>query len=179
MILEAKVGGDFKYYDWGLGTTALENMVNHRLARWLPSGFGSYDELLAAAVEATVKDAPRDLRSWKWGEVFALEIQHPLFGNIPVLNWFTGTGRHPQSGGGYTVKQIGRTFGPSERMTVDFSRLDASTLNIVVGQSGNWLSPYYKDQFAAWYGDKTFVLPFSDVGVANAKQHELTMKPQK
>ncbi len=123
-----------------------------------------------AAVEAAVRqpDAPRDLASWRWGEAAPLVLQHPLFGPIPLLSRWAGPGRQPQSGGSYTVKQVGRTFGPSERMTVDFSAFDNSTLNIVTGQSGQIFSPYFMDQWKAWYEGSTFPLPFSAEAVRRA-----------
>ena len=179
LILEPRIGADYSFYSWGLSTAALEAIVDRRLTRWLPTGFANYDELLVAAVDRTLQAAPRNLKSWKWGDQFPIEVQHPVLGSIPVLNWFSGTGKHPQSGDGVTVKQVGRTFGPSERMTVDFSNLDNSTLNIVVGQSGHLLSPNYKDQFTAWYDGTTFSFPFSDDAVKNAKKHELTLNPVK
>jgi penicillin G amidase len=179
LILEPRIGADYSLYSWGLSTAALEAIVDRRLTRWLPIGFANFDELLVAAVDRTLQAAPSDLKSWKWGKQFPIEIQHPVLGSIPVLNWFSGTGKHPQSGDGVTVKQVGRTFGPSERMTVDFSNLDTSTLNIVVGQSGHLLSPNYKDQFTAWYEGSTFNFAFSDGAVQKAKKHELTMNPAK
>ena len=90
----------------------------------------------------------------------------------------TGPGRHPQSGGGYTVKQVGRSFGPSERMTVDFSNLDASTFNVVIGESGQVSSPYYMDQWDAWYNNKTFTLEYSDAAIQTGRAHELTLAPK-
>jgi penicillin amidase len=89
-----------------------------------------------------------------------------------------GPGMQPQSGGGYTVKQVGRGFGPSERMTVDFSNLDASTFNIVLGESGQPFSPHYMDHWDAWYNNKTFPLAFTDAGVQAAKAHELRLEPK-
>jgi penicillin amidase len=62
-------------------------------------------------------------------------------------------------------------------MTTDFSNLDASTLNIVVGQSGQILSPHYLDHWPAWYEGKTFQLPFSDESVNKAAIHRLTLTP--
>ena len=56
--------------------------------------------------------------------------------------------------------------------------LDASTLNIVMGQSGNPLSEYYRDQWAYWYEGRTFPLPFSDSAVRAAAAHTLTLNPQ-
>jgi acyl-homoserine lactone acylase PvdQ len=55
--------------------------------------------------------------------------------------------------------------------------LDQSTLNIVTGQGGNFLSPYYMDQWKAWYEGSTFTLPFSPTAVERAKAHRLLLEP--
>ena len=179
LLLEPKLGPDYHLYSWGMQSVALENILEHKPARWLPPQFKSYDELLTAALEAGVNDpaAPKDLSTWTWGKQFPLELQHPILGPVPLLSHWTGPGTLPQSGSGYTVKQVGRSFGPSERMTVDFSNLDGSTLNIVTGQSGQVFSPHYMDQWQAWYTGTTFTLPFTDSAVAAAREHELTLKP--
>ena len=77
------------------------------------------------------------------------------------------------------MKQVGREFGPSERFTADLSNFDQSTLNTVTGQAGNFLSPFYMDQWNAWYEGTTFGFPFSATAVAKAKQHQLTLEPAK
>jgi penicillin amidase len=48
----------------------------------------------------------------------------------------------------------------------------------VTGEAGNFLSPYYMDQWKAWYEGYTFKLPFSSKAVAAARQHELLMEPK-
>ncbi len=157
----------------------LENVMLHQPKRWLPEGYAKYDELLAAAVESAVKnsEAPRELKTWNWGATNPVEIEAPVLGQIPVLGHWTAPGVHPQSGSGYTVNAVSRHHGPSERMTVDLSNLDGSTLNVVTGQSGNFLSPYYMDQWKAWYEGFTFALPFSRAAVDAAKAHELVLEP--
>lgn len=171
----------WKTYNWGMQSVWLENVLLHQPKRWLPDAYPGYDELLAAAVSAAVGDAeaPRDLNSWKWGPFHPVEIQHPILGRITFLKAWTGPGLHPQSGSGYTVKAVTRTHGPSERMTVDLSNLDQSTLNLVTGQSGNFLSPYYMDQWKAWYEGFTYTLPFSKPAVDKARAHELLLEPRK
>jgi penicillin amidase len=104
-------------------------------------------------------------------------IQHPVLGQVPILRRWSGPGLVEQAGGSYTVKQSGKTFGPSERMTVDLSDLDQTTLNLVTGEAGNFLSPYYMDQWKAWYEGTTFTLPFSPTAVAKAQRHRLVLKP--
>jgi penicillin amidase len=105
-------------------------------------------------------------------------IQNPVLGKIPILRRWTGPGEQLQSGSGFTVKASGRTYGPSERFTADLSNLDATTLNIVTGQSGNFLSPYYMDQWKAWYTGYTFTLPFSKSAVENSAAHRLLLVPK-
>jgi penicillin amidase len=177
LLLEPKLGPDWTRYEWSESSVALENIVRDRPNRWLAPGYANFDELLAAAVESAVKDAPSDLRSWQYGQAFPVEISHTVLAAVPGLKHWAGPGRQPQSGGGFTVKQVGRTFGPSERMTVDFSNLDASTFNIVLGESGQAFSPYYMDHWPAWYGNSTFTLAYSDAAVQGAKAHELRLEP--
>ena len=64
-------------------------------------------------------------------------------------------------------------------MTVDLSNLDAGIMNIVTGESGQVLSPYYLDQWQAWLEGRSFVFPFSDGAVEQAKKHELRLEPGK
>jgi penicillin amidase len=179
MLLESKLGREWDRYEWSQAAVALENIVQNQPDRWLPSGYSNFNDLLAAAVDKAVADGPSDLKQWKYGEEYPVVIMHPLFAAIPGMREFGAPGRHPQSGGGYTVKQVGRNFGPSERMTVDFSNLDASTFNLVIGESGQVFSPHYMDHWDAWYNNETFTLAFSDSAVQSSKAHELTLTPAK
>jgi len=181
MLLESKLGNDADNYEWSEAAVALENIVDKQPARWLPPGYSNFNDLLTAAVEKAIKDAPADLQSWKYGDVYPVVISHPIFSAFPILHGhmsIAGPGTHPQSGGGYTVKQVGRGFGPSERMTVDFSNLDASTFNIVLGESGQPFSPHYMDHWDAWYNNKTFTLAYSTTAVEGAKKHEVRLEPK-
>jgi penicillin amidase len=193
LLLEPKLGSapadpskqdavlNWKTYSWQMRSVWLENILLHRPKRWLPDAFPNYDELLTAAVEAAVNGAtvPRDLGSWRWGEFNAVDIEHPVLGKIPIIGRWSGPGVQEQSGSGYTVKAVTRHHGPSERFTANLADLDQSTLNIVTGQGGNFLSPYYMDQWKAWYGGTTFQLPFSAQAVEAAKVHRLVLEPGK
>jgi len=178
MLLEAKLGKDSDLYNWQMDEVWIENTVLLQPARWLPSGYANYSEFLTAALEKALKDAPRDLNNWHYGKAFPIELSHDLFGKVPIVNRWAGPGIQPQPGDGTTVWQTGRSFGPSERMTVDFSNFDNSTLNIVNGQSGHLLSPYFNDQWDAWYHGTTFPLPYTEAAYSKTVQHKLTLIPQ-
>jgi penicillin G amidase len=191
LLLEPKLGSapgvamhdeevlTWKTYSWEMRSVWLENILLHRPKRWLPEKYSNYDELLTAAVDSAVNapETPKDLASWRWGAFNAVEIQHPILGKIPVIRHWSGPGVHEQSGSGYTVKAVTRNHGPSERFTANLADLDQSTLNIVTGQGGNFLSPYYMDQWKAWYEGTTFTLPFSAKAVDAAKAHRLVLEP--
>jgi penicillin amidase len=180
LLIEAKLGPSSGiHYSWGMQSVWLENVLREQPKRWLPEKYSSYDELLAAAVEAAVNlpDAPQDLGQWKWGAVNAVEIQNPVLGHIPLLKHWTGPGIQPQSGSGYSVKAVTRTHGPSERITDDLSNLDLSTMNTVTGESGNFMSPYYMDQWKAWYEGTTFPVAYSPQAVENSRTHKLILQP--
>jgi penicillin amidase len=169
---------NWKSYHWMMETVWLENMLSHQPPRWLPPGYPNYDDLLAAALDGAVKKAPAELSSWAWGAQNTVTIQNPVLGRIPVVRRWTGPGVQPQSGSVYTVKAAGRDYGPSERYTADLSNFDSSTLNTVTGQSGNFLSPYYMDQWKSWYTGYTFVLPFSNSAVKNSATHRVILQPK-
>jgi penicillin G amidase len=170
----------WKSYHWAMSSVWLENVLTKQPARWLPPGYSDYGSLLAAAVENAVKQAgvPSDLSQWKWGKNYPVEIDHLVLSQLPVIGRFTGPGSHPLSGSGYTVKAGGRGFGPSERLTWNFANLDESTLNVVTGESGIFLSPHYMDQWTAWYRGSTFAFPFSQAAVEQHRAHEMTLEPR-
>ncbi len=177
-LLEAKLGRDGAAdYVWFNSALWLENMLTQQPARWLPPKYPDWDGLLVASLTEALKDAPRDLSSWRYGDTSTIEIGHSLFAVIPILRRWASTGVLPQSGDGETVKQVGRSFGPSQRMTVDFADFDRSTLNIVNGQSGVLFSPYFNDQWWYWYTGHTLPFPWSVEAVDRSTAHRLMLVP--
>jgi penicillin amidase len=168
----------WKTYAWQMRTVWLQNVLLHQPKRWLPEKYPNYDELLTAAVEAAVNDdAPKDIASWHWGAMNPVEIDHPVLGKIPFVRRWAAPGINEQSGSGYTVKAVTRHHGPSERFTANLADLDQSTLNTVTGQGGNFLSPFYMDQWKAWHEGATFSLPFTSNAVEASRAHQLVLEP--
>jgi penicillin amidase len=180
LLLQPRLGAEWQDYKWFMSSVWLENVLDHQPPRWLPPGYSGYDELLTRAVEEAVDDASatRALSLWKWGRVHRVDIQHPFWSHFPILKKGAGTGSLPLSGDEETIKLVAPHFGPSERLTVDFSNLDGTTLDIVNGESGNIFDEHYNDQWDAYYHGRTFVLPFSQDAVQRAGAHHLRLEPQ-
>jgi penicillin amidase len=174
----------WKLYLWGEKSYASEQIIMHTPDRWLPPGFTNWNELLTAAVSRGLANAhaPNDLRTWKHGDAYPVEIEHPIYSHSSFLRALIhmpiGTGIKPQSGDLSTVKQVSRTFGPSERFTADLSDFDRSTFNLPFGESGSPASPWFMDQWPIYYNGNTLPMPFTDAAVNAATRHSLTLKPQ-
>jgi penicillin amidase len=179
MLLASKLGKDAAEYEWSESTYAEEQIVMNADTAWLPPGYKNWNDLLAEAVRRGMKQgkAPADVKKWTYGSWHMVEIDHPLARFLPYVGRMADTGPEPLSGDTTTVKQVRRDFGPSQRFTMDWSNVDGATENIVLGESGNPLSPYFRDQWNDWYGGKTFALPFSQAAVAAQTRHTLRLLP--
>jgi penicillin amidase len=166
-------------YSWDEKTTALEQLLQHTPARWLPRAYPTWSEFLATAVQRGLKqaNAPANLSTWTYGSIHTIDIAHPIFGSTGLLRAMLGvqTGSRPQpyAGDGTTIKQAGRAFGPSERFTADLSDPEDTHANITTGESGNPSSPWYLDQFPLWLQGTTLPLPLTHPQTT----HTLTLVP--
>ncbi|HEX4757710.1 MAG TPA: penicillin acylase family protein [Terracidiphilus sp.] len=179
LILEPKLGKDAGSYRWEESNFAEEEIVMHAKADWLPPGYKNWDALLTAAVRKGMENgkASADISKWNYGSWHVVDLEHPLAAYLPMVGRIAGTGPQPQSGDTLTVKQVGRDFGPSQRFTIDWSNVDGATENIVLGESGDPYSPYFRDQWNDWYGGTTFALPFTSASVAAQTRHTLRLLP--
>jgi penicillin amidase len=183
LVIEPRLGDLWTQYRWSESNFAEEEIVMHGSADWLPPGYKDWDAMLTEAVRRGMDKtrehppAPRDLSKWAYGTWHVVDIEHPLAGLLPVIGRVAGTGPQPLSGDNITVKQVGRAFGPSQRFTMDWSNVDGSTENIVLGESSNPYGPYFRDQWDDYYRGTTFALPFSPAAVAAQARHTLRLTP--
>jgi penicillin amidase len=179
LILKPKLGDDAPFYSWDESNFAEEEIIMRASPDWLPPAYKNWDALLTDAVRWGMKNgkAPADVARWSYGSWHVIDIEHPLAAFLPLVGRAAGTGPQPLSGDTTTVKQVGREFGPSQRFTMDWSDIDGSTENIVLGESGNPFSPYFRDQWADYYAGTTFALPFTPAAVAAQARHTLRLLP--
>jgi penicillin G amidase len=178
LVLEPKLGADWQLYDWQSKNFVQEEMVEKTAPEWLPAKYKSWDDLIAAAVQKGMSDhhAPAALKDWTFGSQHVINVKHPLYAMMPFFRW-TSTGPHELAGDETTLDHVRGLLGASQRLTVDWSNVDGSTENIVMGESGDPLSSYYLDQFPYWYSGKTFVMPFTEPAVSAATKHTLQLIP--
>jgi penicillin amidase len=179
LLLKPKLGDLWKDYHWGESIYAQEQIVVDAKSGWLPPGYKDWNALLTEAVREGMQEgkAPTDVRRWRYGDWHVVDIRHPLAMFVPLLGRFANTGPLPESGDTTTVKQVSPFIGPSQRFIMDWSNIDGSTENIVLGESSDPLSAYYRDQWSAWYNGTTFPLPFTPSAVMKQTTHTLQLEP--
>ncbi|HUY00768.1 MAG TPA: penicillin acylase family protein [Candidatus Deferrimicrobium sp.] len=141
---------------------ALENMTRYNpTSHWFNNTFTPQTEnssdimLLSLNISLLVLESKlgSDITKWKWGSVHQMDIQY-LMGIIPEFN----IPKYPADGNEWTINVAGGHSvqeGPSMRMIIDFSNLAKNEtyvgyLSYPGGQSGNPISPHYRDIFELW-----------------------------
>jgi penicillin amidase len=180
LILQPVLGDDTELYQWR-SMAFLQRVLTERPAAWLPAAYKSYDELLVAAADESVKSLEKNsgsarVEDWPWKRFDSLEILHPI-GRVGWLKKiFSITGK-PQGGTSFSPRAATRHHGPAMRVVASVGDWDNSLMVIAGGQSGQPGSSHYADQFRYWYDGKPVVAPFSDAAEAAIRKHTLKLKP--
>jgi penicillin amidase len=180
LLLEPFLGKDTNLYQWR-STAFLQRILTDRPAKWLPAGYKNYDELLAAAADRGVANLSKRsgsdrIEDWAWKRFNSLDMLHYI-GREGLLKRFLSIADKPQSGTAYSVRAATKTHGPAMRFVANPGNWDESILLITTGESGQPGSSHYTDQFSYWYEGKPIFAAFSDAAEANARKHNLTLKP--
>ena len=191
-LLQAYLGDEVTKYElweprsvygdvWWRDKVFLENVLRERPAAWLPGGFANYDELLMAsaddAVAALQKQTGQATESgWNWGRLHPLDMVHPL-GRAGLLHGLLSIGPYAQGGTIDTVRAMGVGHGPAMRFVADLANFDGSLMEIPTGESGQYGSPYYRDQFVEWFAGRGIPAAFSIAAEDGVRAHRLTLLP--
>jgi penicillin amidase len=180
LLLEPYLGKDTSLYDWR-STSFLQKILTERPAKWLPPAYKTYDELLSAAADRAVgKLAERSksdrIEDWPWKSFDSLDMLHPLGREGLLKSLLSITGK-PQSGTMFSPRASMQHDGPAMRFVANPANWDDSILLIPAGQSGQFGSSHYTDQFSYWYEGKPILAPFSEAAEASVRRHTLTLKP--
>jgi penicillin amidase len=166
---------------WWRGKGFLEHVLRERPTEWLPSGFTSYDELLTTSADEAVArleavTGSKDETVWNWGRLHTLDIPHPL-GRRGSMHRLLSIGPQEQGGTIDTVRALGVGHGPAMRFVADLSNFDNSLMEITTGESGQYASPYYRDEFPEWFAGRGFPAPFSVAVKEKSRVHRLILAP--
>jgi penicillin amidase len=148
-----------------IAPAVVEKLLREKPKDWFPD----YDQFLLSnlrdAVEEGRRMQGRDVAKWDYGSYTSLFLVNPVVGKLPVIGTYFNFGPEALSGSPETVNQVARLrtglLGPSMRMAIDLAKFDASLLNLTLGESGQVLSPHYKDQWQAYLAGRSLPAQFN------------------
>jgi penicillin G amidase len=150
--------GSFDQWEGPLWT-----LLTRRPANFLDPRFRGWDEQLLAAADEVLAQAAREkvpLAQWTWGRHNVAAIEHPMGGAIPIVGGWLNMPREELPGDDNMPLVQEPDYGASERMAVTPGAEGAGLLHMPGGQSGNPISPHYRDAHSAWArGEPTPFLP--------------------
>jgi len=128
-------------------------MLNAKPAHLLNPKFKSYEGLLEAAFDRVLADLNKrgiPLADATWGARNRLQIRHPISLAVPWLSRWLDMTDVAVSGDSHMPKVHKPGFGASERMIVSPGHEENGLYNMPAGQSGHFLSPFYRTEMEAW-----------------------------
>ncbi len=151
----------------------LRRMAREQPSNLLPAAYESWQALLLAAADAVparIGGAP--LKARTWGERNTLAMRHPLSGAAPILAPWLDMPPVELPGDDYSPRAQQPSRGASERIVVSPGHEGDAIFEMPGGQSGHFLSPYYRAGHEAWVqGEATPLLP-------GEAAHTLVLEPR-
>jgi penicillin amidase len=164
-----------------------------RLLREQPPGWFAHGweveagRALSAAVERLEREHGSNPAGWGWGRLRTLTLRHPV-GDSPLLADAFNLGPVPfpgdcttplQGASGPLAPFANPSFLPNMRAVIDLSDPDGGRWSLAGGQSGNPLSPHYRDLFQVWLRGDGVPIPFTPDAVAAATVATLELVPER
>jgi penicillin amidase len=149
-------------------------MLKERPAHLLNPQFKTYEGLQTEAVNkllAELKSRGISLAAATWGARNRLQIRHPISYAVAKLGSWLDMPDVPVSGDSHMPKVHAPGEGVSERMIVSPGHEENGLYNMPCGQSGHFLSPFYRTEMDAWL--KVEPQPF----LPGPRLHELQLVP--
>lgn len=175
---------------------AVRGVQLSRVIQWLlaPDGrFGAdpiatRDSLLGASLEQAVDELTRKLgpdpAGWAWGQdrYHHALIRHPISNAVPPdVRARLDVGPAPRGGYAYTPNATGsgdnQTSGASFRIVADLSDWDNSVGTNTPGQSGDPVSPHYRDLFPLWAEGRYFPVLYTRPKVESVTETRTVLSP--
>jgi penicillin amidase len=176
-LFSARLGDAYGDYIWTNPMAAID-AVGREDSAWcrLPGQdhigvcLGKLQNAFRTAVEQLSERYGDDVSKWRWGDAHRARFANALLDRVPLLGGWLFTPLETD-GDEYTVNRgtadidyesdmpvYPHIHGASMRAIFDLADLDDSRFMLAGGQSGNPLSPHYRDLLARWRDQQYFTM---------------------
>ncbi len=162
MVADRAAPGKADLYSPQMAPAVVEEILEADGRGWFQYKNEALIRALSGAFEEGRKLQGGNVNRWNYGKYNELTIKHPVGGELPLLGAYFNIGPIEMSGSS-TIKQTTLRLGPSMRFVADLSDWEHSLNNITIGESGQFLSRHYKDQWDAYYAGRSFPMQFGKI----------------
>ncbi len=143
------------------------------------------DELLDHAVAELSRRHGPTPRTWGWGDVRPLTLEHGFAKKAP-LDLLFNAGPYRYQGDASTIAQAAVDLQHPDanpvgvatlRHTIDVGAWENSRWAVIHGQSGNPYSPHYTDQWPAYASGEGIPIAWSEASIGSAVSRTLVLEP--
>jgi penicillin amidase len=157
---------------------------------------GWFDDISTDDIESFEQTAKKGMKraveltdNKSWGEMQSISMQHPM-SVLPIIGSFmslqTNSESHAGTPGTLNASFVSRVdsisyrsvAGPSMRFIVDFANVDATTIVLPAGNSGNPMSEHFLDFYDMWINNERWNVPLSREKVDEKTVSKLMLIPE-
>ncbi len=173
---------------WTRAMSRLVRLLRERPADWFPGSTWEAEAVAALgdAVRGLDEAHGRDPARWAWGRLRPLTLTHPI-GQRRPLDAVFNLGPVPIGGDSNTPMQVSagplEPFGPpgflaNTRCVFDLGTPANSRVTLAGGQSGNPLSPHYRDLYELWLRGEGAPMAWTPDEVLASARATLVLEPE-
>ncbi len=167
----------------------IENLERIKSDGWFDNIETSEIETTFAIEQLAMKRALKIAGDKRWGDLQTLQMKHPL-SIIPIVGSALDLATKPIAYGGrpgtmnssFSRKTSDSSYatlaGASMRFLVDFSDLDATTIVLPAGNSGNPMSEHFLDFYEMWQTNDRWNVPISSNKIRDGAKSKLLLRPK-
>ena len=166
-------------YAWTYIDTPLQALLNEKPLAILPDAahYRNWDDFILGQLKHSIQQVQARhpgvaLMELNWGRQNKVKQSHPFSKALPILSDLLDMPGEALPGCAFCVRAAGPGFGASERLVVAPDHFEDAILHMPGGQSGQPLSPYYRDQQNYWLKGLPMAL------TAGKSEHMLLLQPQ-
>jgi penicillin amidase len=184
--------------NWAVRSGFLKLVLEDRgdRARWCDNRHTPEPESCSVVVRAALRESLAylsrrfgdDPSTWTWGRAHRAVARHASFGSVPILSsWFNVSAEAPGDTStvnlaSYSLRDDDTAFtsgaGPGFRAVYDLGDPQSSLAIVNTGQSGNVLSPYYRDMNPLWVSGRYVPLITDRARIEQGALGTLVLRPR-
>lgn len=190
-MFKPQLGDDLyvQFINSGMPANSIDYLIQQPSPKWLEGTGQTLEQTVLDSFRATVpfleEKIGKNMKDWRWGKLHTITFYHSL-GESGPFGFLFNDGPYEYGGSHVTVGAASYSrvaspyfiiWGAPWRVTIDMSDPTKAEENMLMGASGQLLSPHYKDQTELWVKGRYKLMYMSPADVQAHTEGTLVLNP--